>query len=1017
MFGKGKEYLCKTKKKEIIGIWTKIQNIARRKVDNYDIYRINSKFGETEVSKEHSLIFDTGEKLEKIKPEEMLKKEKDLVKIQRLAFERTSKRKLKGQYFADFCTFFGAYVSEGCLNKFKTNYSIIISNNNKEWLEKIRRAGENILGSRGTYSKSQQTYNLVFYNKEKWKWINNLAGKGCKNKKIPSLIFDLRREYQLEFIYTAVEGDGHFYIKTNKQRDYRRHRAFAYTTNSKKLASGMSFLMTRLRMNHSIYYREEKDCYSIFTNSHRKNKGKTSFTKYKYSGYIYDVTTENNLFTDGLGLIGTHNTFMLFPRYLSQDFSPAKTIFWFPSDGGAGLPLNCHNILQKTNIPVAMSKFGQKQVWDYYKIKTEHIPHAVDSKKFYPVSKEEKEKLKQKYGVSGKFVILCFKERTKILMSDLTVKNIENISKQDKVITDRGYSKRVTEVMKRDYDGDIFHLDLMGLFGGITATPEHPILSISREDILCRTKSRTKRNYVCLRNYSWKRKNRIDLNNHKACNILENNIKWEKISNLKVGDFVGLPIPKEVIEIEKLKLNELFDVKSVIKYSKSKIPLEIILDEDFLRLVGYYLAEGNLIKSRGNLNGLQFTFHIDEKEYHKDVIQTISNKFGLTCNVYNSIKGNSCAIRVNNKLLAELFKFLCGEYAHYKRINSLLMKLPPKKQLSIFEGFYRGDGCLIKNKHCKTNKKVIVTASENLAKDLFYICLRNQILINYNKRKTGINILTIHDNKNTNNRFITKDYLFTQIKKIRTEKYKGKVYNFEVEDDNSYIANFVGVHNCVARNQPRKMLDRQLKALYSFKRFADKAQDAIMLLHSDPSDPASSFNMNHQITQLKLNNKVFYTGTTWFKGFTYEQMNEVYNLADVFFLSTSGEGFGVPFIEAMSCGIPVITTDYTSAKELILDNGQAGLLVKLVGTEMVPYDLPETERDLQLLNGTLTGGWQVERAIMDIHHGADCLWELYQDKEKRELFGKNGREKVLKFYDWSVVIKMWDDLLERYHNN
>lgn len=35
------------------------------------------------------------------------------------------------------------------------------------------------------------------------------------------------------------------------------------------------------------------------------------------------------------------DTFMMYPWILNIDFSPAKTIFYFPSDGGGGLPLGC----------------------------------------------------------------------------------------------------------------------------------------------------------------------------------------------------------------------------------------------------------------------------------------------------------------------------------------------------------------------------------------------------------------------------------------------------------------------------------------------------------------------------------------------------------------------------------------------------------------------------------------------------------------------------------------------------
>ena len=43
------------------------------------------------------------------------------------------------------------------------------------------------------------------------------------------------------------------------------------------------------------------------------------------------------------------DTFMTYPWLLNLDFSPAKTIFYYPSDGGGGMPLGCENILKKMN--------------------------------------------------------------------------------------------------------------------------------------------------------------------------------------------------------------------------------------------------------------------------------------------------------------------------------------------------------------------------------------------------------------------------------------------------------------------------------------------------------------------------------------------------------------------------------------------------------------------------------------------------------------------------------------------
>lgn len=46
-------------------------------------------------------------------------------------------------------------------------------------------------------------------------------------------------------------------------------------------------------------------------------------------------------------------------------------------------------------------------------------------------------------------------------------------------------------------------------------------------------------------------------------------------------------------------------------------------------------------------------------------------------------------------------------------------------------------------------------------------------------------------------------------------------------------------------------------------------------------------------------------------------MVDIYNMMDVHALPTGGEGFGIPTVEAMACGVPNVITNYTTGYELV----------------------------------------------------------------------------------------------------
>jgi glycosyltransferase involved in cell wall biosynthesis len=73
------------------------------------------------------------------------------------------------------------------------------------------------------------------------------------------------------------------------------------------------------------------------------------------------------------------------------------------------------------------------------------------------------------------------------------------------------------------------------------------------------------------------------------------------------------------------------------------------------------------------------------------------------------------------------------------------------------------------------------------------------------------------------------------------------------------------------------------------------------------------------IRELSLKNSIIFTGRL-----SEKELAAVYQAADLFIEPSLYEGFGLQVIEAMACGIPVITSNVTSLPEIV---GDAGILV------------------------------------------------------------------------------------------
>lgn len=119
----------------------------------------------------------------------------------------------------------------------------------------------------------------------------------------------------------------------------------------------------------------------------------------------------------------------------------------------------------------------------------------------------------------------------------------------------------------------------------------------------------------------------------------------------------------------------------------------------------------------------------------------------------------------------------------------------------------------------------------------------------------------------------------------------------------------------VGNLQPRKNLSTLLEAYAALLRSGRIEQELVLVgqLHYQGQAVFS------HIDRLGIRDHVKWTGYV-----SEETLVGLYNLADVFVFPTLYEGFGLPIVEAMACGAPVVSTNVASIPEV---SGDAAVLV------------------------------------------------------------------------------------------
>lgn len=383
----------------------------------------------------------------------------------------------------------------------------------------------------------------------------------------------------------------------------------------------------------------------------------------------------------------------------------------------------------------------------------------------------------------------CFTAGASILTKK-GLKLIEEVTKDDFVLTHKDRFKKVNYLQKRKFKGKMYKISYYGdSTRELEVTEEHPFLFV-------------RRNRLRERNIKWKK-------------------KWGKPGDLIKGDYLVVPIEKRSVvrDTVEFKIKKWQNKKKIFETGKVKVACNL----DFFRLIGYYLAEGSM----GGGYYLNFSFGAHEAEYLRDVKKLMKKVFGVDVSHENIHKSNNGISLVYSSVE------LCRIFAHFGRGNSgkflpdWVIYEDKAKQKELIKGWFRGDGNYYRRRHNSGMKEVfrINTTSEELVRQGQRILARLGIVAFINardrvkeKRKTmytlGISgawmvgfgkIVGIEIDEKVNGKKRASmfgcdgRYIYVPVKKISYKEVMDvEVFNFGVEDDESYVVNGVAVHNCSA---------------------------------------------------------------------------------------------------------------------------------------------------------------------------------------------------------------------------
>lgn len=382
---------------------------------------------------------------------------------------------------------------------------------------------------------------------------------------------------------------------------------------------------------------------------------------------------------------------------------------------------------------------------------------------------------------------VCVKPGTLVHMNS-HLNHVESVTTGERMLTHSGTYHMINRTSERRYNGDL--LALKNKLGKVELTPEHLVLAIRvpKGDKFLRTKYR------------------------KTLTP-----DWYHAENLRKGDIAVYPILKETKDIESIDVDV---AKSDWDFRGTPIPDEIPVNEDFLRLCGYFASEGHP-RENPSKTYIEFSLNIGERDIEEDIRRITKNLFSIDVKTKEKRERKTRQVFIYNSTLTRFFKKLLGAYGYARKLPHFIMLLPPIKQKAVLYGLWKGDGYV--NIERKGARAGYSTTSFELAQQVKMLLFRQGIAASmYTERdkiKDGVrhkenyrvhvgqrdsltklcHILGMTykpESYASNDSWFDGDYVYNPITRIQRKNYSGKVYNLEVDGDHSFSTDAFCLHNC-----------------------------------------------------------------------------------------------------------------------------------------------------------------------------------------------------------------------------